>query len=548
MNIPADFIDSIRSLLREEADSFLRALAETPPLSIRLNPLKNKGEKIEFPLINQIVESGTTIETDNKPEPRESVEIEDPVPWSRFGYYLQKRPSFTFDPQFHSGLYYVQEASSMFIEYVVRNITNHPINEQLTINEPLNCLDLCAAPGGKSVSMLTALPPDSLLTANEIIRQRSNILSETIIKYGDPNTIVTNNEPKDFAELREFYDLILVDAPCSGEGMFRKDETAISEWSQDNVTMCAARQKNILSDVWPALKPGGILIYSTCTYNTAENEENALWAAKELGASFVDIKIEKEWGISPAIFNPYNPDNPDNPDVSDDSDNLDNLDNPDNIENLYNQKNKPIVFRFFPHKTKGEGLFVAVLRKGSEGLQFFSQKLSEDSNKFKDFNRSNRTKNSNNSNKSYKSNKSSSLFIKDNSAYRKYLTNPDEFDYIQEENRIIAIPKQHTATLLALKESLKVVSMGIELGEIKGKDFIPSHALAMSSRLNREVFTERELDYDEAISYLRREAISIPDAPRGFLLLTYKNQPLGFVKNIGNRANNLYPDKWRIRT
>ncbi|MFA6752344.1 MAG: RsmF rRNA methyltransferase first C-terminal domain-containing protein, partial [Fermentimonas sp.] len=140
------------------------------------------------------------------------------------------------------------------------------------------------------------------------------------------------------------------------------------------------------------------------------------------------------------------------------------------------------------------------------------------------------------------------LFIKDNSAYRKYLTNPDEFDYIQEENRIIAIPKQHTATLLALKESLKVVSMGIELGEIKGKDFIPSHALAMSSRLNREVFTERELDYDEAISYLRREAISIPDAPRGFLLLTYKNQPLGFVKNIGNRANNLYPDKWRIRT
>lgn len=406
MNIPADFIDSIRSLLREEADSFLRALAETPPLSIRLNPLKNKGEKIEFPLINQIVESGTTIETDNKPEPRESVEIEDPVPWSRFGYYLQKRPSFTFDPQFHSGLYYVQEASSMFIEYV---------------------------------SMLTALPPDSLLTANEIIRQRSNILSETIIKYGDPNTIVTNNEPKDFAELREFYDLILVDAPCSGEGMFRKDETAISEWSQDNVTMCAARQKKILSDVWPALKPGGILIYSTCTYNTAENEENALWAAKELGASFVDIKIEKEWGISPAIFNPYNPDNPDNPDVSDDSDNLDNLDNPDNIENLYNQKNKPIVFRFFPHKTKGEGLFVAVLRKGSETFEnstvdYENYPLIRNPRPFSQ-------------KQSKKSNKSSSLFIKDNSAYRKYLTNPDEFDYIQEENRIIAIPKQHTATV-----------------------------------------------------------------------------------------------------
>src|SRR5690554_1839496 len=491
MNIPADFIDSIRSLLREEADSFLRALAETPPLSIRLNPLKNKGEKIEFPLINQIVESGTTIETDNKPEPRESVEIEDPVPWSRFGYYLQKRPSFTFDPQFHSGLYYVQEASSMFIEYVVRNITNHPINEQLTINEPLNCLDLCAAPGGKSVSMLTALPPGSLLTANEIIRQRSNILSETIIKYGDPNTIVTNNEPKDFAELREFYDLILVDAPCSGEGMFRKDETAISEWSQDNVTMCAARQKNILSDVWPALKPGGILIYSTCTYNTAENEENALWAAKELGASFVDIKTEKEWGISPSF------------------------------------DDKVIAYRFFPHKTEGEGLFVTVLRKDGSTVSNSLQHIQK---------------------RNKKNRKYPSHLVKEVSTYKRYLINPDDFDFVQDENRIIAVSKQHTETILALKNSLNTISLRIELGEIKGKDFIPSHSLAMSSEMNREIFSTRELTYDEAIAYLRREAISIPDSPKGFILLTYRDLPLGFVKNIGNRANNLYPNEWRIRT
>ncbi|MDD4778501.1 MAG: RsmF rRNA methyltransferase first C-terminal domain-containing protein [Fermentimonas sp.] len=457
MNFPDDFLNSIRPLLKDQTDLFLSALTEVPPVSVRLNPLKSESSHLEFQ------------------------EVGERVPWSDWGYYLEKRPSFTFDPLFHSGMYYVQEASSMFIEYVVRQL----------FDKPVNCLDLCAAPGGKSVSLLSALPEGSFLTANEIIRQRSNILSENIIKHGYANTLVTNNEPKDFAVFENFFDLILIDAPCSGEGMFRKDEVAVREWSPENVVMCTARQKDILSDIWPALKPGGILIYSTCTYNTSENEVNALWAADELSAEFVEIDTESGWGISPSFD--------------------------DNVK----------AYRFFPHKTKGEGLFVTVLRKEEFSVTNHDQYTQKRSRKNK---------------------KCPSQFVKETSVYRNYLINPDDFDFIQDKNRIIAIPKQHSAAMLTLKDSLKTVSIGIELGEIKGKDFIPSHSLAMSCELNRDAFVTRELTYDEAIAYLRREAINIPDAPKGFVLLTYKDKPLGFVKNIGNRANNLYPNEWRIRT
>jgi NOL1/NOP2/fmu family ribosome biogenesis protein len=329
------------------------------------------------------------------------------------------------------------------------------------------------------------------LTSNEILRQRAYILSENITKQGSPTTVVTNNEPKDFAVLHDFYDMILVDAPCSGEGMFRKDDVAISEWSPENVRMCAERQKNILSDIWPALKPGGILIYSTCTYNTLENELNALWVSDEMHAEFVEIKTEKEWGISPSF------------------------------------DDKVIAYRFFPHKTEGEGLFVTVLRKDGSTVSNSLQHIQK---------------------RNKKNRKYPSHLVKEVSTYKRYLINPDDFDFVQDENRIIAVSKQHTETILALKNSLKTISLGIELGEIKGKDFIPSHSLAMSSEMNREIFSTRELTYDEAIAYLRREAISIPDSPKGFILLTYRDLPLGFVKNIGNRANNLYPNEWRIRT
>jgi NOL1/NOP2/fmu family ribosome biogenesis protein len=399
------------------------------------------------------------------------------VPWSGQGYYLDERPSFTFDPLFHAGYYYVQEASSMFIEHVVRKL----------IPTPVTCLDLCAAPGGKSVGLLSALPEGSLLVSNEVVRQRAIILSETLIKFGHPNTLVTQNSAKDFAVFPGLFDLILVDAPCSGEGMFRKDEVAIQEWSPQNVKMCAARQKEILDDVWPALKPGGWMVYSTCTYNSEENEENMSWAANNLGAIITKVEVDAAWNIAPS----------------------------------YDEKARG--HHFYPHKGKGEGLFVTILQKSEV-------KLSEVDLHPK------------------KNKKQPTVFIKDPAEYAELISNPESFYLMELDGRITALPKVHSETIISLMQNLKCISAGIELGEKKGKDFIPAHALAMSIALNRGAFCNYEVTYEQAIAYLRREAISLPCTPRGMVLLTWQNEPLGFVKNIGNRANNLYPNEWRIRS
>lgn len=453
MNLPVDFIYSVRTQFGEEMEPFVAALAEDTPVSIRLNPFKKQRNHLAF----------------LRPAER--------VPWSEQGYYLAERPSFTFDPLFHAGYYYVQEASSMFVEHVVREL----------VSAPVICLDLCAAPGGKSVSLLSALPEGSLLVSNEIVRQRANVLSETLIKFGHPNTVVTQNSAMDFAAFPGLFDLILVDAPCSGEGMFRKDEVAIQEWSPQNVKMCAARQKDILGDVWPALKPGGLLVYSTCTYNSDENEDNMRWAANNLGAAFTKVEVDAGWNIVPS------------------------------------HDDEAGGYHFYPHKVKGEGLFVAVLRKpGTEVPET-------------DF-------------RPKKNRKPTVVPIKDPADYAKLITNPELFHLMESDDRITALPKVHAETIVTLMHNLKCVSAGIELGQMRGKDFIPAHALAMSIALNRQVFYNHEVTYEQAIAYLRKEAIALSDAPRGMVLLTWQNEPLGFVKNIGNRANNLYPNEWRIRS
>lgn len=452
--LPDPFILSIRSLLRDETEPFLSSVKGPAPVSIRLNPLKTARNPLAFALPVQ------------------------PVAWSEWGCYLDERPAFTFDPLFHSGYYYVQEASSMFLEYLVRQVTE----------EPVICLDLCGAPGGKSLSLLSALPEGSLLVSNEVVRQRSHVLAETLRKSGYPNVMVTNNEAVDFATIPSSFDLILVDAPCSGEGMFRKDETAIMEWSPRNVTRCAVRQKDILRDVWPALKPGGLLLYSTCTYNTAENEENALWTVRQLGAEFAEVAFDPEWGITPACY----------PEVK--------------------------GYRFFPHKTRGEGLFVTVLRKtttAEAATPFLSGKHKK---------------------------RRATPFLKDISPYSHLLHHSDRFNFMEDRSQILALPSCHSETILSLAERLHPVTMGVGLGEWKGRDFIPSHPLAMSLELQATAFHRHEVSWEEAIAYLRNEVISLTDTPKGFVLLTYLGEPLGFVKNVGSRANNLYPAAWRIRS
>lgn len=447
MELSADFIVQTKKLLGDDWDAFYAALQEEPPVSIRINKAK-----YIFELSQQKVK------------------------WNNDGYYLEKRPSFTFDPLFHAGCYYPQEASSMFAGYAIGQF----------IEDDSRILDLCAAPGGKSTHILSLLKENCLLVSNEVIRSRANILSENIIKSGNPNTIVSNNDPADLGKLAHYFDIVLIDAPCSGEGMFRKDEGAITEWSLANVNLCYERQRRIVSDVWESLKPGGVLVYSTCTYNLLENERNVQWICSELGAETVNLNIPDNWQITGALEGNVN------------------------------------IYRFLPHKTKGEGFFLAVLRKDEEALHVRKQKK-------------------NKANKNVKQKLSDS--------YKSYIQHSDKYNFVMEGSKWIAYPKSIDEDLALLKSQLWLISYGITIGEEKGKDFIPDHSLAMSNLLNRDMFTTLEIDWQTAIAYLRKEALALDnDLPKGYILLLYKNTPLGFVKNLGTRANNLYPQEWRIRS
>ena len=243
--------------------------------------------------------------------------IHEKIPWAEHGYYLESRPSFTFDPLFHAGCYYVQEASSMFLEQALK--------QTVDLSHPLKVLDLCAAPGGKSTHLLSLISNESLLVSNEVIRSRANILNDNIAKWGCSNVIVTNNDPRDFQRIENYFDVIVVDAPCSGSGLFRRDSEAIEEWSEQNVALCSQRQQRILADVLPALKNGGMLIYSTCSYSKQEDEEICEWLINELKIESLKLKFEENWNVI----------------ESDDG------------------------YRFWPDKVKGEGFFIACFRKNN---------------------------------------------------------------------------------------------------------------------------------------------------------------------------------------
>jgi len=288
-SLPKEFEDTVRIKLGTSFDHFVASLQQPSPVSIRLNP--------------------------HKPFTQEG----EAVAWSGFGKYLNERPVFTLDPAFHAGAYYVQEASSMFLEQAIL--------QSIDCTKPIRVLDLCAAPGGKSTHLLSLLHKESLLVSNEVIRSRASILSENIQKWGHTHVVVTNNDPEDFSALQGFFDVIVVDAPCSGEGLFRKDPEAIHEWSPANVDLCSRRQRRILEDVWPALKTNGIIIYCTCTYNEHENEETLHWLNKHHTVESVELNIDKSW----------------------------------NIETV---KEKNLIgYRFYPHRVKGEGFFLSAFRK-----------------------------------------------------------------------------------------------------------------------------------------------------------------------------------------
>ena len=422
MQLPKEFEEYTRSLMGEELYSkLISGLAATPPVSIRLNPFK--------------VAKDAYLEDE---EQLNGLQLT-PVPWAKDGYLLSERPSFTLDPLFHAGAYYVQEASSMFLDFIIRQL----------IKEPVTMLGLCAAPGGKTTCAMAALPEGSILYSNEPIRTRANILAENVMKFGHPDIIVTNNYAKDYAKAKKTFDVILTDVPCSGEGMFRKDPNAINEWSTSNVDSCWKIQRSIVEDIWQCLKPGGILIYSTCTFNAHEDEENVQWIIDNLGADPIALEgVKEEWNITGAL-----------------------------------KGNLP-VYRFIPGKTKGEGLFMAVMRKKGEPTQGSTPTI------------------------------------------------------LKKEGKI------------SMKEKgLKVITHGINPPTQKGKKTIPDISLALSINQKENDYPHIDVDRQTAINYLRREAITLPaNTPRGIVTITYKGLGLGFANNIGNRANNLYPQEWRIKT
>ena len=319
-----------------------------------------------------------------------------------------------------------------------------------------------------------------MLVSNEIVRSRAYILAENLIKWGNSSIIVTNNDPKDFAALPGFFDAVVVDAPCSGEGMFRKDAGAIAEWSEYNVKLCAARQREILSTVWDTLKTDGILVYSTCTFNREENEDNVKWICEELGADLLSVNLDGYQNITVTDYG----------------------------------------YRFYPHKTKGEGFFLTVLRKNA--MVHSSQKNKrEDKKNIKSVTKSN-----------------TSVFS---------LLESDRWLINLEDNLIKGYDKVRINDFLFIKKHLKCMHSGLLLGEIKGQDFIPSSSIAFSKKLNRESIEQVEVDYKSAIAFLKKEAITLPLSTRGYVLICFKGQALGWVKNLGNRTNNLYPQEWRIR-
>lgn len=446
MTLPNEFTTYTRQLMGEDLFHILQeGLSGEAPTSIRVNPFK------------------ATLPEDA-----------DSVPWCQEGLYLTSRPAFTFDPALHAGLYYVQEAASMFVCEVVRQL----------IDKPVTMLDLCAAPGGKSTALRSVLPKGSLLFTNEPVKNRASILKENIIKFGHPDVIVTNNFPRDYRKAGLMFDAILADVPCSGEGMFRKDPGSIEEWSIQNVEKCRVLQRSIVEDIWPCLQPGGILIYSTCTFNAHEDEENASWIAEQLGAEFITLDIPEEWHITGSLV--------------------------DSIP----------VYRFIPGKTRGEGLFLTVLRK--KGTQENNRKAAK-----------------------YDQKEHCNNNVHDLTT--QWLNG--SFSCITEKDFLRAIPTTWTSLYNNVKSKLHILHAGVGLGTIKGKAVVPDASLALSTSLRADAFPTAELSYLDAIRFLRREPVELPqECPRGFVVVTYMGHPLGFEKNLGTRANNLYPQEWKIKS
>jgi 16S rRNA C967 or C1407 C5-methylase (RsmB/RsmF family)/NOL1/NOP2/fmu family ribosome biogenesis protein len=431
--------------LGPEFPAFLEALNQPPPVSIRRNPDK---PSTEFP-------------------------HSEPIPWQPDGRYLPERPVFTLDPRFQAGAYYVQEASSMLVYEALR--------QTMGIGQPLSVLDLCAAPGGKSTLLLSAIGEAGFLLSNEVIQSRIAPLKMNLDKWGHANLSVSNHDPEDFGRLAGFFDVVLVDAPCSGEGLFRKDEDAASHWSEASVALCAARQQRILSAAKDLVRTGGVLLYSTCTFNSLENEQNVQWLLDNGGYEKAALNFPSEWGIA----------------------------------------QQKLGYQCFPQRVRGEGFFMACLRKTGEQPIAVATAYTP-----KDWQR---------------------LTAKQMPSLQGFFAQPDDYEYFMKPlGEVVALPKATMEAQFTVASALRKRSIGLEIGELKKQDLVPSHALALHKGLHPDL-PKADLTKAEALLFLKKENLWKPDWQRGWTLAAYEGHPLGWMKVLDNRSNNYLPMDWRIR-
>jgi 16S rRNA C967 or C1407 C5-methylase (RsmB/RsmF family)/NOL1/NOP2/fmu family ribosome biogenesis protein len=440
----------MRLQLGEEYEAFESAILQTvTPISIRLNPFKRMSDT--------------------------PYEANKPVPWCKDAFYLPERPIFTLDPAFHAGAYYVQEASSMFL--------HEALMQTVDFTKKLKVLDLCAAPGGKTTLLASMLNNDSLLVANEVIKTRTGVLRENLEKWGCPNIAITNAEVQDMVDLEDFFDIVVVDAPCSGEGMFRKDPKAMEEWSPENVEICVGRQKRILAEAVKMLAPNGILVYSTCTYNRQENEENCLFLEKEHNLENLKINILKNYGVKVT-------------------------------ENGY---------RFYPHKIEGEGFFFSIFRnkRTFSNVKYVAHKA------FKSITPIPK-----------KQSQDLKIWIHDWQDFSFYQTN---------NGVVLALLHKFESEYLLLDKYLKIKWFGTFIGTFKGNDFIPEQGLALSNFLHPDVQKIALTKDEALCFLKKENLVLPNTNLRGWTLATYKNLPIGWLKILPNRFNNYYPQERRIR-
>lgn len=449
--LPEIFLQSIASCPGFDARAFVEAHEQGSPVSIRLNPFKT-----------------ATL----------AYELSDPVLWNAQGFYLGERPNFTHDMLFQAGCYYVQEAGSMFIDHALRSCVD--------TGRDLSVFDVCASPGGKSTLLNSLLTPGSLLVANEVVKPRSEVLAQNLAKWGTCNVLVTNNDPSAYAEMQDVFDVMLVDAPCSGSGLFRKQHDAVDEWSPDNVNLCSQRQRRILAEVIQTLKPGGILLYSTCSYSASENEDIADWLIAEYGLSSVKIPLGEDWGI---------------------------------VETESEQQHA-YGYRFYPDKARSEGFFCAVFRKPGDNEHATIS-----------------------GNKKNRQEHLSLLKPKEKEPFRDWITDVDASVLVKfREDHLMM--NEAAFQFVNRYPHLYLKKLGTTIGSLVRNDVIPHQDLAWSIYRSAEV-SSVDCTEEEALRFMKKELQTVA-GDKGWNLMSYQGFGLGWIKNLGNRINNYLPNEFRI--